>query len=69
MKILLDEYLPRRLKFQLKEHETLTVRELGWDAFKNGVLLRMMVQENFEIFITADQNLGTSKTSNQFPSQ
>ena len=27
------------------------------DAYKNGVLLKMMVQENYEVFITADQNL------------
>ena len=67
MKILLDENLPRRLKFQLKEHETLTVRELGWDAFKNGVLLKMMVQENFEIFITADQNLEYQQNLKSIP--
>ncbi len=57
MKILLDENLPQRLKFQLKEYETFTVREMRWDAFKNGVLLKMMIQEKFDIFITADQNL------------
>ena len=67
MKILLDENLPRRLKFQLKEHETFTVRELGWDAFKNGVLLRMMVQENFEILITADQNLEYQQNLKSIP--
>ena len=45
---MLDENFPRRLKFQLKEYETFTVRELAWDAFKNGLLLRMLVQENFD---------------------
>ncbi|MBA3649549.1 MAG: DUF5615 family PIN-like protein [Chitinophagales bacterium] len=67
MKILLDENLPRRLKFQLKEYEIFTVRELQWDAFKNGVLLKMMVQENFEIFITADQNLEYQQNLRSLP--
>lgn len=67
MKILLDENLPRRLKFQLKEHETFTVRELAWDAFKNGELLKIMVQENFDIFITADQNLEHQQNLKSIP--
>ena len=57
MKILLDENLPLRLKFQLKDHDVVTVRELHWDAYKNGVLLKMMIEKNYEVFITVDQNL------------
>ncbi len=67
MKILLDENLPRRLKLALKDHEAVTVRELQWDAFKNGVLLKMIVQEGFEIFITADQNLEYQQNLKSIP--
>ena len=35
----------------------MTVPEMGWAGKKNGVLLRLAVQSNFDIFITADQNL------------
>ncbi|MEO6169221.1 MAG: DUF5615 family PIN-like protein [Chitinophagales bacterium] len=67
MKILLDENLPRRLKFQLKEHEVFTVREMRWDALKNGVLLKMMLRDKFEIFITADQNLEYQQNLHSIP--
>ncbi len=56
MRILIDECLPRRLKFELPEHQVSTVQEMGWSGIKNGTLLRLMVDE-FEIFITIDGNL------------
>jgi hypothetical protein len=30
---------------------------MGWSGKKNGELLRMMVSHDFQIFVTADQNL------------
>ena len=58
MKILLDESLPRKLKFDFeKEHEVLTVREQGWLGKKNGELLKLMTENKFELFITVDKNL------------
>ena len=56
MKILLDESLPRRLKAHFKDFKTKTVPEAGWQGKKNGELLKLM-QEEFDVFITADQNL------------
>ena len=56
MKILLDESLPRRLKRDLKGHFVQTVPEAGWHGKRNGELLQLM-NDKFDIFITADQNL------------
>jgi hypothetical protein len=41
MKILLDECLPRKLKYELPGHDVLTVYEMGWAGAKNGELLRL----------------------------
>jgi hypothetical protein len=53
---LLDESLPRKLKTRLGPHEVRTVPEMGWAEKTNGVLLRLANKE-FEVFLTADQNL------------
>jgi predicted nuclease of predicted toxin-antitoxin system len=57
MKLLLDENLPKRLKFDFTEHEIYTVRDMGWNSKKNGELLRLMISENFECLLTFDRNL------------
>lgn len=58
MKILLDESLPRKLRNDFGgEHEVLTVRDMGWLGKKNGELLRLMTENNFNLFITVDRNL------------
>ena len=58
MKILLDESLPRKLKYDFaKEHEVLSVKEQGWLGKKNGVLLKLMIENSFELFVTVDKNL------------
>lgn len=54
--MLLDESLPRRLKFALTGHEVVTVREQNWMGKTNGELLRL-ASESFDAFLTADQNL------------
>ena len=57
MKLLLDENLPKRLKFDFPEHEIYTVRDKGWDGKKNGELLRLMLDERFDALLTFDKNL------------
>lgn len=58
MKILLDESVPRKLKYDFdKKHEVYTVRDKGWLGQKNGNLLKLMIEENFELFVTVDRNL------------
>ncbi len=56
MRLLLDESLPRKLKPRLAPHEVRTVPEMGWAGKSNGELLRLAEQE-FEVFLTADQKL------------
>jgi hypothetical protein len=34
MKLLLDENVPRKLKFEIHGHEVFTVPEMGWSAKK-----------------------------------
>jgi hypothetical protein len=57
MRILLDECVPRPLKRELSGHDVHTVVEMGWSGKKNGELLALMAPENFEVFLTVDQNL------------
>lgn len=56
MKILLDECLPRKLKFELSGHEAYTVPQMGWASKKNGELLALM-SEQFDVFLTVDSNM------------
>ena len=56
MRVLLDESLPRKLKFDLPDHDVATVPEMGWAGTKNSALLRL-AEVSFAVFVTADQNL------------
>ena len=56
MKVILDESLPKRLKKDFKDCHVTTVPEAGWQGKKNGELLRL-IEGNFDVFVTADQNL------------
>ena len=57
MKILLDENLPVKLKFNLTEFYTYTVRDMSWNSYKNGALLKAAVENEFICFITSDKNI------------
>jgi hypothetical protein len=56
MNVLLDECLPRKLKYDLPGHTVATVPEMGWAGTKNGALLRL-AETHFQVFITVDQNV------------
>ena len=57
MKILLDESLPRKLRNDFSaKHEVLTVKDMGWLGKKNGELLKLMTENQFDLFITVDRN-------------
>jgi hypothetical protein len=57
MKILLDECVTKKLKPYLKEFEVFTVIELGWGGVKNGKLLTLCVENDFDVLLTIDKNL------------
>ena len=56
MKIFLDHCVPKRLMRLLSGHEVKTAYQMGWAAKKNGELLKLVANE-FEVFLTVDQNL------------
>jgi hypothetical protein len=56
MKVLLDECVPWPIHRLLVGHECRTAQQKGWGGIKNGQLLQLAEAE-FELFITADQNL------------
>jgi len=57
MKLLLDENLPKKLRLDYSEHEIYTVRELEWNGIKNGQLLQLLINNNFDALLTFDKNL------------
>jgi len=57
MKLLFDEWTPKRLKKDFVGHEVLTVDEAGFKGLKNDKLLRNASDEGFDVLITVDQNI------------
>jgi predicted nuclease of predicted toxin-antitoxin system len=57
MRILLDENLNWRLKYDLPGHDVASVPKLGWSGIQNGALLRKAVEAGFEVLITMDSNM------------
>jgi len=45
------------VKLDFPNHEIFTVREKGWNGIKNGELLQIMVDNNFDALLTFDKNL------------
>jgi hypothetical protein len=55
-RVLLDECLPKKLKYEFVDCDVATVVEMGWSGKKNGELMNA-AGGLFDVFITADQNL------------
>lgn len=55
IRVLLDENLPRKLKWALNA-DALTVPERGWGGIKNGRLLRLAAAE-FDVLLTMDRGM------------
>lgn len=67
MKILLDENIPTKVKFDFgKGFELVTVRDMGWLDKKNGELLGLMTFSGFDFFITLDKNLQHQQNLEKF---
>ncbi len=72
MKLLLafprrDENLPKKLKFDFSEHEIYTVSDKGWNSKKNGELLKLMLEESFDVLFTFDKNLQFQQNFRKYP--
>ena len=59
MKLLLDENIDVRFKFCFDDsaHEVLTIRDMNWNGIKNGKLLKLAAEHDFDAFICVDKNL------------
>lgn len=60
MRILIDECLPKQLRYWLEQfdgYEISTVQEMGWANVKNGKLLRAANEAGFDVLLTADKNM------------
>ena len=67
MKILLDECVTKHLKPHLADHEVLTVREMQWGGIKNGKLLTLCVEHEFNMLLTIDKNLQYQQNLDKYP--
>ena len=58
MRLLIDECLPRKVKFLFAEggHECETVRDAGFSGKENGELIAL-ADKKFNVFITIDKNI------------
>ena len=56
MTILLDHYLPKRLRRYLLGYEVTTAREMRWEEIRNGELLSL-AEEQFDVFLTIDKGI------------
>jgi predicted nuclease of predicted toxin-antitoxin system len=54
MKLLLDECIPRKLKYSFSGHDCHTVPDAGLAGKKNGELLELAEKSGFEAFLTLD---------------
>jgi len=57
MKILLDENFPVKLKSDFTGLDVFTVDEMNWKGKKNGELLFLMQQNEFDALVTIDKKL------------
>jgi hypothetical protein len=64
---LLDENLPKRLKDVLSPHHVFTVRDMGWNGIRNGELLKLMIENDFNAFLTFDKNLRYQQNFKKYP--
>jgi predicted nuclease of predicted toxin-antitoxin system len=67
MQLLLDENLPKRLKSDFPEHVIFTVRDKEWNGIKNGELLQLMLDDNFDALLTFDKNLQYQQNFLKYP--
>ena len=57
MGILLDECVTKGLKPYLSEFEVFTVSQMKWNGIKDGKLMALCVDNNFDLLLTIDKSL------------
>jgi len=61
VKVLFDEDVPGKLVRSLPGYEIHTVVSMQWGGIKNGVLLKLIEREGFNVFLTGDKNMGNQQ--------
>ena len=65
-KILLDEHLDVRLKLLFDPQlQVFTIKDKKWQGTLNGELLRLLIKDKIDIFITNDKNLRYQQKLNE----
>jgi predicted nuclease of predicted toxin-antitoxin system len=67
MRLLVDESLPKRLKSDFPKHEIYTVRDKGRNGIKNGELLQLLIDNNFDALLSFDKNLQHQQNFSKYP--
>jgi predicted nuclease of predicted toxin-antitoxin system len=67
VKILLDECVDWRLSRDIADHDVKSARQMGWSAIKNGELLTLAAQHEFDVFVTTDRNLSFQQNIRELP--
>jgi len=67
MKVLLDECVTKSIKSHLADLEVHTVSEMGWSGVKNGNLMSLCVQNQFDVLLTIDKNMVYQQNFEKYP--
>jgi len=68
MKLLLDEQVPRRLAAEFPSHYSVkTAQHMGWASERNGALLKLAAEHDFDELITADKNMEYQQNTESLP--
>lgn len=68
MKLLLDEQVPRRLATEFPSNYSVkTAQQMGWASERNGELLTLAAEHDFDALITADKNMEYQQNSESLP--
>ncbi len=51
----------------MQDFEVCTVTEMGWSGLKNGNLMRVAIDAQFDILLTIDKNLEYQQNMNKYP--
>ncbi len=66
MRILIDECLNWRLGRAITGHYAISAQKMGWSGIKNGKLLKLAVENGFDVFLTGDRNLSFQQNLTEF---
>lgn len=67
MKILLDENVHNKLRFRFPNHDIVTAQDMGWSGKRNGELMKLMLECQFDLFITLDKGFEHQQNFIKYP--